>query len=273
LLPTLGVSYGADVSFVDETADRSVLAVNGPNSRALLSPLTDQPLDNESFSPSTAQQLRIGGVDAIALRVSFAGELGWEFHVKNEETTKLYDVLVEAGKAHGLVNAGTNALLNSLRTEKSFVHYGGDVSMSETPLECGLTFACKIKPEQPDFLGKAALLEQRQAGWTKRLVSVKAAVDANDLSLWGHEEELLYRNGELVGAMTSGCYSHFLNCPIGLGFINGPPKVPLKWIKEGNYEVETTARDKNGGVVIRRFPVEVSTKCVVDPEGVRVRGE
>lgn len=257
---------------IDETADRSVLAINGPNSRALLSELVDTPLDNDSFAPSTVQQLRIAGVEATALRVSFAGELGWELHVPNEHAPKVYDALLGTGDAHGLVHGGTFALLNSLRTEKSFIHYGADVSMAETPLEAGLAFACKLKPEQPNFIGKDALVEQRQRGWTKRLVSVKAPNDP-DLSLWGHEEELLFRNGELVGALTSGCYSHFLGCPIGLGFIRGPAKVPLKWLQEGTYEVEATTRDKDGNVAIRRFPVEVSTKSLVDPAGQRVRGQ
>jgi 4-methylaminobutanoate oxidase (formaldehyde-forming) len=257
-------------SFVDETAEMSVLAVNGPNSRALLAPLVDGSLDNESFAPGTVQQIKVAGVDAVALRVSFAGELGWEFHIPNEGTVQLFDALMEAGKAYGMVPAGTSVLLNSLRTEKNFLHYGADVGMTETPFEVGAGFACKIKPEQPDFIGKAALVEKREAGVTKRLVAVKGADP--DLSLWGHEEEVLYRNGELVGSMTSGCYSHFLDCPIGLAIIRGPPKVPVKWIKEGNFEVETTTRDKDGNVVVRKFPVEVSHKCLVDPEGARVRG-
>merc|ERR1711862_154453 len=112
----------------------------------------------------------------------------------------------------------------------------------------------------------------RKTGWTKRLVSVKATADA-DVSLWGHDEELLYRDGELVGVMTSGGYSHFLDCPIGMGHIRGPAKVPQSWIQAGSYEVETTVRTPDGGVELKRIPVEVSTKCIVDASGARVRGE
>merc|ERR1712217_831849 len=155
---------------------------------------------------------------------------------------------------------------------KGFVHYGADISQSETPLEAGLGFACNLKADQADFVGKAAILAQRKEGWKKRLVSVRG-LDSEDESLFGHEEELLYRNGELVGSMTSGGHSHTLGCAMGLAYVRGPPKVPLDWLKAGEYEVEVPVRDASGAVKLRRVPAEVSTKCLVDVQGARVRGE
>jgi 4-methylaminobutanoate oxidase (formaldehyde-forming) len=247
-----------------------MLALNGPQARNILKDLCDDPLDNESFPPYTARYVRIAGLEVLALRMSFAGELGWELHGNAAEAPLLYKALMDSGRKHGLVPAGVMGLLNSLRTEKGFVHYGGEINPAVTPLEVGLAFACKLKADQPDFIGKTAVLAQREKGWSKRLVSVRGrASDA--ISLWGHEQELLYRDGEVVGALTSGGHSHTLGCAIGLAFVHGPPKVPVKWLKAGSYEVEVPVREE-GEVRLKRFPVEVSTRCLVDPEGKRVLG-
>jgi len=210
-------------------------------------------------------------MDLLALRVSFAGEYGWELHVPAKDGLDLYAVLEKAGEKHGLIPGGNIALLTSLRTEKAFVHYGADVSLTETPLEVGLAFACKLKDGQPDFIGKEAILAQKARGIRKKLVSVRLAADA-DVSLWGHDQELLYRDGELVGTLTSGTYSHTLGCNIGLGFVNGPAKVPKKWLEAGTFEVEAPVRTACGKVDIRRFPAEVSARCLVDPKGERLKG-
>lgn len=177
---------------------------------------------------------------------------------------------MKAGKSLGLIPAGTLALLDSLRVEKGFVHYGGEIAPSVTPLEAGLAFACKLKADQPDFIGKEALIAQKKEGWNKRLVSVKARPE-DDISLWGHEQELLYRDGEVVGALSSGTYSHTLGCSIGLASVRGPPKVSTKWLNAGSYEVEVPVRT-DGSVRLQRFPVDVSTRCLVDPDGERIWG-
>jgi len=213
----------------------------------------------------------MAGLDVLALRMSFAGELGWEMHFDAAGAPKLYKALMSAGSEHGMIPAGLMGLLNSLRVEKGFVHYGGEVAPSLTPLEAGLAFACKLKPEQPDFIGKAAILAKRAEGITERLVNVKARAGEN-MSLWGHEGERLYRDGEPVGLMTTGGYSHTLGCAIGQGFLSGPAKMPVKWIQAGSYEVEVPVQE-DGVCHLRRFPVEVSTKCLVDPAFERVLGE
>jgi len=205
----------------DITEAKAMLAINGPQSRNILKTLCQAPLDNDSFPPYTSQDIHVAGTEVLALRVSFAGELGWELHV--------------------------------------------------TPLEAGLAFACKLKPDQPDFIGKAAILAQRVQGWRKRLVSVMMS-PGEEVSLWGHEQELLYRDGELVGNLASGTYSHTLGRQIALGFVHGPPKVPAKWLQSGSYELEVPIR-ADGKVCLRRFPVEISTRCLVDPEGARVLGK
>lgn len=149
---------------------------------------------------------------------------------------------------------------------------GADVALTESPLEAGLGFACKLKDSQSDFEGKAAIVAQKQAGVHKRLVSVSARDNSREFSLFGHEQELLYRDGELVGALTSGAYSHTLDRAIGLGYVHRDTKMTNKWLNEGKYEVEVTTRDGHSNVGVQRFPVDVSLKCLVDPVGERVRG-
>jgi len=113
-------------------------------------------------------------------------------------------------------------------------------------------------------------------GITRRLVNIsgpEGVVPAREggVSFWGHEEELIYRNDAMVGSMTSGGYSHTLDRAMGLALINGPPKMAQSWIKEGAYEVQVPGRLSDGRVVSRRVPVEVSTKCLLDPAGVRMK--
>mmetsp|Transcript_166876 Transcript_166876/g.535669 ORF Transcript_166876/g.535669 Transcript_166876/m.535669 type:complete len:604 (-) Transcript_166876:365-2176(-) len=259
-----------DCQVEDITEGTAVLALNGPNSPAVLAPLTNTSLDSTSFPPGTAQQIKVAGVHLLALRVSFAGELGWELHCPAGEAVMLHAALTSEGRHHAMQPAGYFALLNSLRVEKGFVHYGADISTAETPLEAGLAFACKLKGGSADFVGKTAILAQRELGWQKRLVSVRLP-GSEDVSVFGHEQELLYRDGKLVGALTSGGFSHTLGCPIGLGYVHGPSKVPLDWISAGSFEVEAPVRSESGAVELKRVPVAVSTKCLVDPKGERMR--
>ena len=134
---------------------------------------------NESFPFGTAQQV---GPGVRALRVSFVGELGWELHCPREAAPVIWAALHSAGadtganNGVGLINAGYRALLLSLRVEKRFVHFGHDVSPSDSPLEAGLGWvsAPKVRAGTP-FLGHEALVAQKAAGQTRRLVSFSIA--------------------------------------------------------------------------------------------------
>jgi len=219
----------------------------------------------------------VAGIEVLALRISFAGELGWELHCSSQKAAQLYDALMSAEVF--VIPAGAFALLNTLRLEKGYMHIGADVSPTETPVEAGLAFACKLSPNASDFIGKAALLEQKQRGISKRLVHfhVKKTPETSnlDFSLWGHEQELIYRNGELVGAVTSGGYSHFMACDFGMAYVSGPLRVPQDWLRTGDFEVEVFIRNADAptGVETKRLPIEVSTKCLVDPKGSQLRGD
>merc|ERR1719450_482295 len=101
------------------------------------------------------------------LRLTFVGELGWELHIPKASCLAIYDKIFEVGASYGLVNAGYGAI-ESLSLEKGYKHWHQDVRVSDTPLEAGLAFACKLKTDTP-FQGRAALEEQKKSGLKKRL--------------------------------------------------------------------------------------------------------
>jgi 4-methylaminobutanoate oxidase (formaldehyde-forming) len=261
---------------IEEVTDSwAVLALMGPQSRRVIErtfPAVD--FSNVAFPPGTAQELG-GGVRA--LRVSFVGELGWELHCPQESAPALWSALHAAGKQAnvndgvGLINAGYRALLLSLRLEKRFVHFGHDVSPSDSPIEAGLGWvsAAKLKAGTP-FLGREALLAQKAEGLTKRLVnfSVKAGQELQETSLWGGEG--IYRDGVRVGHLTSGGIGHTVNDgrAIGIGFVtlDGPGRSVKEMKAEvlgGSYELE---------VAHGRVAVDVAWDALYDPRSERLHG-
>ena len=177
------------------TDARAVLAIMGPESRAIVSAVfPGSDFSTAAFPFGTMAELNAG---IRALRVSFAGELGWELHCPQDHAGSLWRKLhaaadtLGANGGHGLVNAGYRALLNGLRIEKKYMHFGHDVGPADSPIEAGLGFvsAAKLRAGTP-FLGERAVRRQKQAGIARRLVSFK--LDDPDASVcWGSEGALV----------------------------------------------------------------------------------
>ena len=125
---------------VDVTSGMPMLAVMGPKARALLQAVSPADFSNAAFPFGTSREIDLGYAKVRASRVTFVGELGWELYMPAEFAQHVWDVLVEAGAAFGLGNAGFFAL-NSLRMEKGYRHWSHDVGEEDTPLEGGLGFA------------------------------------------------------------------------------------------------------------------------------------
>ena len=150
----------AHVNVTDVTSGYAVLSVMGPESRNLLAKLTPTDLSNEAFPYGTGKNIEIGFGKALALRMTYVGELGWEIYTPTEFAQDIYDKILAAGTDHGIQLAGMHAL-NSLRLEKAFRHWGHDISDEDTPLEAGLGFAVKF--DKPGgFIGREALLRQKE---------------------------------------------------------------------------------------------------------------
>ena len=247
----------AATTVTDVTSGCGVLAVNGPLSRDLLSRLTDARLDDRSFPFGTGQQIDIGWASALALRVSFTGELGWELYAPVDSLVPLYDRIVAAGAGFGLRHAGYHAL-DSLRAEKGFRHWGADMGPADTPYEAGLGGTVALD-KGPDFIGRAALRERAGQPLTRRLVQVK--LDDPEPLLY-HGESLL-REGRVVGRVTSGAYGHTLKAAVGLASVEGSPEEIDEIASAGGVEVEIAGT---------RVPATLSRRPFYDPGGERMRG-
>ncbi|MEM8776301.1 MAG: FAD-dependent oxidoreductase, partial [Pseudomonadota bacterium] len=146
------------INVVETTNDRTALLVAGPKSREMLAPLTDADLD---MGWLTHQHCTFAGKPAFLIRVSFTGELGWEVHAENADMPAIYNAILDAGaKPFGMY------ALNSLRMEKGYRAWKGDLSTDYSMLEGGLERFIKFDKAQ-DFTGKAALLAEKQRGRAK----------------------------------------------------------------------------------------------------------
>ena len=250
------IPAGADVTVNDMTAGYAVLSVMGPNSRALLSRVTDADLSNEAFPFGTAQEIELGYTRLRAVRVTYVGELGWELYVSSDFARSVFDTVVAEGDDLGLRLAGMH-VLDSCRIEKAFRHYGHDITDEDTPIEAGLSFACRFD-KNVEFLGREALLRQKEEGVRKRLVQF-ALEDPEPLL---YHNEPIYRDGTIVGHVTSGNYGHHLGSAIGMGYVRNADGVTADFVKAGRYEIEVAGE---------RFAAKASLRPMYDPKAERVR--
>ncbi len=246
----------AHAVLTDVTSGWATISLMGPRSRELLSRVTSADLSNDAFPFATAQDIEIGYGSALALRMTYVGELGWELYVPSEFAVNVYDAIVAEGQSVGLEHAGYHAL-NSLRMEKCFRHWGHDITDEDTPLEAGLGFA--VAWDKPDgFIGRDALLRQKESGVSKRLV----AFTLDDPEPLLYHNEPIWRDGAIVGHVTSGMFGHTLGRSIGLGYVHNEDGVNADWIKAGSYEIE---------VACERFSAQPSLRPLYDPKAERVK--
>lgn len=247
----------AHVAVSDVTSGYAVLSVMGPRSRELLASLTDADLSNAAFPFATSREIDLGFAFVRASRITYVGELGWELYVPTEFATHVYDAIVAAGDPFGLRHAGFHAL-NSLRIEKAYRHWGHDISDEDTPLQAGLGFT--VAWDKPGgFLGRDALLRQREAGLDRRL-AVFTLADAEPLM---YHNEPIWRSGVLVGRISSAMFGHTVGRSIGLGYVrrdDGP--VTAEWLASGTYEIE---------IAFERFAAGASFRAPYDPTNERIR--
>jgi 4-methylaminobutanoate oxidase (formaldehyde-forming) len=247
----------AHVTVTDMTSAYSLLNIQGPKSRELLSRVTSADMSNESFPYLSIQEIELGYALVNALRITYLGELGWELYIPSEFSLHVYDLLVETGPEVGLKHAGLGAL-ETLRMEKAYRDYGHDIDNLDTPLEVGLGFT--VDPNKAvDFIGKAAFLKQKEAGLLKRRLVQFLLEDPEPLL---HGGEPIYRDGIRVGDVNSGNYGHTLGGAVGLGPIKHDGGVTKEYLDDGQFEIE---------VVGERYPAKASLRPLYDPENARVK--
>ncbi len=244
------------VSLDDVTTQYSTLSVSGPNTRDLLQPLVDCDLSRESFPFLKARSVKIDNLDALALRVSFAGELGWELHIPVSNSLEIFKKIIERGAEFNIKNVGYRAL-ESLRLEKGFLALGSDIGPDYTPLEAGMERIVRLDSET-EFIGQIQLLKQRNDSLKRRL----ACFTTPDQSITLHGRETIYRNGERVGWTSSGGWGYTVNCNIAYGYVRNADGVSDDYLYEGDYELE---------VEHSNIPVKIERESLYDPTSSRMR--
>jgi 4-methylaminobutanoate oxidase (formaldehyde-forming) len=239
----------------DVTSAYTVLGLMGPHSRALLSRLTPADLSTRAFPFGTSREIELGRVLVRATRVTYVGELGWELYVPTEFAAAVYDDVIAAGAGVGLRHAGYHAM-DSLRMEKGYRSWGHDIGGEDTPLEAGLGFAVAFRKD--GFVGRDALLRQREVPLGRRLVMFTLA-DAEPLLLG---DEPIWRDGVLIGRITSAAYGHTLGRSVGMGYVTHAAGVDDAFLRSGRWELE---------LATERFAATASLQPPYDPTSVRVR--
>ncbi|MEP9374813.1 FAD-dependent oxidoreductase [Mesorhizobium sp. KR1-2] len=249
----------AHVFVQDVTSGMPMLALMGPKSRALLEKLTPADLSDAAFPFGTSREIDLGYARVRASRLTYVGELGWELYMPSEFAGHVFEKLVEAGEGLSLKMGGYFAI-NSLRMEKGYRHWGHDIGEEDTPLQAGLGFAVAF--DKPGgFIGREALLRQREAGPERRLVQLRTETDGIPPHLY-HNEPIL-RDGEIVGSVTSGAYGHRIGASLGMGYVVRPGGFEAEWLETGRWEVE---------IAWKRYPVRLQLRPWYDPKGERLRG-
>jgi heterotetrameric sarcosine oxidase gamma subunit len=247
----------AGAAAVDVTSASAVYGVMGPRSRELLSRLTSADLSSEAFPFGRSALIDLGHATVRATRVTYVGELGWEVCVPAEFAVGVYEDLMAAGTDLGVVNAGFYAI-ESMRLEKGYRAFGRELTPDYNPVEAGLLFACKLKTDI-GFLGREAVEQARSAGPAQRLVSI--AADDPDVMMWGGE--LLLRDGQAAGLVTSAAWGASLRASVAMAYVrhHAGAVVTPDYIRSGHYQVNV------GG---RVCGARVSLRPLFDPEGEKV---
>jgi len=244
------------------TSGMGVLSLMGPRARELLQSVTPEDVSDRVFPFATSRVIELGYALVRASRITFVGELGWELYVPTEFMQGVYDELVAAGVRYGLVHAGYHAL-NSLRMEKAYRHWGHDITDEDTPWEAGLGFAVKL--DKPGgFIGREALLRQRESGVHKRLVQFK--LKSPDPLLYHNEP--IWRGDSIAGFIRSGMYGHSLGAAVGLGYVALP--APAGGAK-GAADAAIGADDYEIEVAGVRHPATASLRPLYDPKSERIK--
>ncbi len=242
----------------DSTDAYAMLNIQGPASRALLQSMSADDFSTAGFPFATCREVRIGYQTALALRLTYVGELGWELYIPTSFAQPVYDALIEAGKAHGLQHCGYHTL-NSLRIEKAYRDWPHDMGPADTPLEAGLGFTCAWN-KPGGFIGRESLLAQREAGLPRRRL-VQFLLEDPEPMLYHNEP--IYRDGERVGFVTSAMYGHTLGGAVGLGYVANADGCTDAHIHSGRYEIE---------LADARVRARASLVPLYDPKNLRVRG-
>jgi 4-methylaminobutanoate oxidase (formaldehyde-forming) len=235
----------------DMTSARTCFGLWGPRARDIVQSVTRDDMSNAAFPYMTAQQITIGNIPTLALRVTYVGELGWEFYAPTEYGEQLWDTLWEAGQSFGMLAGGYKAI-ESLRLEKGYRYWSADITPDYTPYEAGLGFAVAMN-KNSDFMGRKSLQKQKAEGIKQKLCCI--VLEDPDTTVFGSEP--VRNKGEVVAWVTSGGYGYSVNKSIAYAYL------PIELAKPG-----TRLSVECFGVEI---PASVEKEPLYDPKGEKIK--
>lgn len=235
----------------DVTREWSCLALWGPQARNILEQVTTEDVSNDGLPYMHAAQIEIHGIPVLAQRVSYVGELGWEFYIRPGKAVQVWDSLTRAGKDYGLEFGGYN-VLDSLRLEKGYRYFSADITPLEDPYSAGLGFCVKL--DKGDFIGRQSLLEIIEREKTQKLCTVTLETEEFQPIYGG---EAVYYGGEVVSRVRSGGYGFTVDRNITFAYL--PPDLS---------KIDTLLEIE---IFDERIPAKVCADVLFDPQGTRLR--
>jgi dimethylglycine dehydrogenase len=246
-----GIAPGDDVTVNDITEEFGCLVLAGPRAREVLAPLTDDNLSNAAFPWLTGKVVSVAGVAGVrALRVNYVGELGWELHCPMADMPTVFDALMEAGQPNRLRIFGSYAM-NSLRMEKAYRSWGGDITDEVTMIEADMERFVRLDKE---FVGRMATLGSKQQG--PRILLTYMEVDATDNDCRGNEP--IYSGDRLVGLTTGGAYGFAVEKSLTFAYLE-PALVEVGT----EFEIEMLGERRRARII---------PQPAYDPENARLKG-
>jgi len=250
----------ANCSLFDATSSEGCLAIMGPNSRDLIQSLTDTDMSNESFPFANVHNIEIGMANVRAHRITYVGELGWELYFPIEFSNYVAELIDSVGEKYSLRYCGMHTI-DSCRIEKAYRHFGHDITDEDHVIDAGLGFAVKLQKTPSKFgkfIGYEAVEAKQATGYEKRIMQF--LLSNPELMLYHNEP--IFKNGDIVGYLTSGTYSHTLEGAVGLGYVACLPNESHEDILNAEYSIEVE------GVIEK---AKASLKPMYDPLNKKIR--
>ncbi len=220
----------------DVTAE---IAIQGPNAEAILQKICDDNLKEIAFF-YCKRDVTVAGKKCLVSRTGYTGEDGFEVYAKPDDIVDIWNALMEAGAADGLKPTGLGCR-DTLRFEVALPLYGNELSADISPLEAGLGFFVKLDGD--DFMGKAALVEQKSNGLKKKLIGFEML----DKGIPRHGYDVLL-DGKVIGEVTTGYFSPSTGRTVGLAMVeNGLTAL------DDTIEIQIRKKTKRAKVVKKRF--------------------
>ena len=244
------------INFRDITEEYVCFGIFGPKSRDLLTEIFGKEFESNKFPFGYAKSLEIKNINILFQRLSFVGELGWELYIPINDSKKIYELIINAGKNYGLVHAGRLAM-DIMRMEKGYLHWGHDISPEENPYEANLGFTVKLNKKY-EFIGKAKLQEVKDT--PKKQFVMLTLVDSKPGEPLLLHDEPIYLNNKIVGETTSGNFSFCYNKNIAFGYINS--NIDKNNIKDNFFEIE---------VAKNKYKAHLELEPLHDPKNILIK--